>query len=326
MTADDELERLLARHLAYQPANEPLRLVLDRLQRLLLPVGRSGGRAVAGEEVVQMLTVLGLDEAALDEAMRSLALVRRHGIELQDLLPIMQAYARGIGPITDAETTLLRALLQERPEDRRLDELDRLLTDLLPLVTRAFEVVHAALLGATLRDELVPELSEDLAPAPLCVALVALCGSTRHLRDAGEAEVQHLVDGLFAAGQGCARERQVRVWKYVGDGIFLVSRDVGEMVDACFAALDRIEATLPLPARAGVAAGPLVRRSGDYFGLSVNVSQLLTKVARPGEVLTTAETAAGLPAEARGRPRRQRVHGWDERLEVVALRRSSSAS
>lgn len=320
MDPDDELERMIARHLAYQPTIEPLRMVRDRLQRLLSPIGGSGGPGEVGEDTIQMLAALGLDGAALGEATQSLARARELGIDVRDLLPIMQAYVRGIGRIADAEATLLRTLLREQPEDERFAYLDQLFTDLLPLVPRAFEVAHASLLGATLHEELTPELFEEDGSPILCAALIDLCGSTRYLRDTGDAEVQQLVDALFETGQACTLNHHVRVWKYVGDGMFLVARDVEEMVRACFAALEQIEATLPLPARAGIAAGPLLRRSGDYFGFGVNVSQLLTKVARPGEVLATAETAAQLPAERRGRARRHRIRGWDERLDVVPLR------
>jgi adenylate cyclase len=114
----------------------------------------------------------------------------------------------------------------------------------------------------------------------------------------------------------------VRVVKYVGDGMFLVGRDPIEVAEACFAALDQIDATLPLPARAGVAYGPLLRRAGDYFGLPVNLSQLLTKVGRPGTVLATREAAADFPPKLRGRRRQVRIPGRDERLDVFTLRRA----
>jgi class 3 adenylate cyclase len=131
---------------------------------------------------------------------------------------------------------------------------------------------------------------------------------------------------LFEAGQVCVQGRPVRVVKYVGDGVFLVSRDATDVALASFDALDQIAARLPLPARGGVARGPLLRRSGDYFGLVVNLAQLLTKVARQRTVVTTRDAAEHLPRELRGRARRVRVRGWKEQLEVVALRRPDEPS
>jgi adenylate cyclase len=154
------------------------------------------------------------------------------------------------------------------------------------------------------------------------VALVDLCGSTTFLAKADAASTEQLVDALFEAGQSSVVDRQVRVLKYVGDGIYLIGRDPVEVAEATFAALDRIAATLPFAARAGLAYGPVLRRAGDYFGLPVNLAQYLTKMARPGAVLATSEAAQEFPRERRGRRRAVPLGGGDERLHVVPLRRT----
>jgi class 3 adenylate cyclase len=45
------------------------------------------------------------------------------------------------------------------------------------------------------------------------------------------------------------------------------------------------------PARAGVHAGPVVSRDGDYFGQTVNLASRIADYARPREVLVSADVA-----------------------------------
>jgi adenylate cyclase len=297
----------------------------DRLRRVMSLLGRGPESDQATEEVRALLSLVGVEEEIRRDLASSMDEAVALGIDFREALPIVQAYSRATARIVDAEAALTRQLLRERPEGERAAYLDRLLATLLPLGLRGFEVLHAALFHATLLDELAPEQLEGQDATPLCVALVDLCGSTPYLASADPEEAEQLVDALFEAGQKCVLDRPVRVVKYVGDGIFLCGREPQDVAAASFAALDHIDATLPLPARAGVAHGPLLRRSGDYFGLAVNLAQLLTKVARPGTVIATDQAAAECPAEMQGRRRRVRIRGWDERLDVVALRRPDSA-
>jgi class 3 adenylate cyclase len=67
---------------------------------------------------------------------------------------------------------------------------------------------------------------------------------------------------------------------------------------ACWIAVEvcrSAERDLALPsARGAVGYGQVTPREGDYFGPLVNLVARLTKVARPGTVVTTAEAAASL--------------------------------
>ena len=128
-----------------------------------------------------------------------------------------------------------------------------------------------------------------------------------------------MVDALFEAGQAATLGRAVRAIKYVGDGFFLAGADPSAVALAAFEALDHIDRSLPLSARAGLAHGPLLRRAGDYFGLPVNLAQLLTKAASPGTVLATEPAADGVPAAMRGAERRLELRGIDGPLTVVEV-------
>ncbi len=48
--------------------------------------------------------------------------------------------------------------------------------------------------------------------------------------------------------------------------------------------------------RAGICAGPVVKRRGDVFGSTVNTAARLAAVAKPGQIVGNAEAAAALRA------------------------------
>ncbi|HEY3021057.1 MAG TPA: adenylate/guanylate cyclase domain-containing protein, partial [Solirubrobacteraceae bacterium] len=229
------------------------------------------------------------------------------------------AYIRAVGRIVEAEAESAREILRGLSPEDRAEHLDRLLATMLPAASRAFELLHTALLRPALVEALSPERLSEPLTAPVAIALVDLTGSTRHLASNPASAAEGMVDALFEAGQAATLDHPVRAIKYVGDGVFLAGADPGAVALAAFDALEHIERSLPLPARAGLAYGPLLRRAGDYFGLPVNLAQLLTKAASPGSLLATDSAAEGLPPELLGRRRRVRVRGVQRRLKVVTL-------
>jgi adenylate cyclase len=254
-----------------------------------------------------------------------LGLARSAGIDPGLAPPVTQAYVRAVGRIVEAEAEAAREVIRGAPAEERAERVDHLLAAALPNARRAFEALHATLLRAALAEALSPGRLRDSNVAPGAIALVDLSGSTHHLATHPASTAEEMVDALFEAGQAATLERPVSAVKYVGDGFFLAGGDPRDVALAAFDALDHIDRTLPLGVRAGLAYGPLLRRAGDYFGLPVNLAQLLTKAAAPGTVLATEAAAGGLPEAMRGERRSLRVRGIDEPLEVVSVVRSRSA-
>src|SRR4051812_15354825 len=276
------------------------------------------------DEILARHLASGGDEEVEHELDGLLERARAAGIDADLAPPVTQAYVRAVGRIVEAESEAARQTIRSAPPAERAEQLDRLLTAALPGATRAFAVLHTALLRRALTEALSDErLSEPLV-APVAVALVDISGSTRHLASSSRTATADMVDALFDAGQAATLERPVRAAKYVGDGFFLTGGDPGAVAAATFEALDHIHRSLPLSARAGLAYGPLLRRAGDYFGLPVNLAQLLTKAAAPGIVLATEPAATGLPAAMRGQRRELDVRGIDGPLTVFAVVRSAS--
>jgi class 3 adenylate cyclase len=285
------------------------------------------GRSAPGhdEEVMALLRLIGggsEDLARLErELTAALGEARRLGVPANSLPALAQAYFRAVTRIVDAEAETVRAFLADLPEDGRAQRLDHLLAAALPVTSATFDLLHAALLRDALAEALTPESLAEAATAPSGIALVDLVGSTTYLETATTEETAALVDTLFEAGQLATADRMVRPVKYVGDGVFLAGRDAHQVALAALAALDHLAGASPIPARAGVAYGPALRRAGDYFGMPMNLAQLLTKAAAPGTLLATEEAAAELPPEMVTRRRTARV-GRTRRVRVCEIERA----
>ncbi len=122
----------------------------------------------------------------------------------------------------------------------------------------------------------------------MAVCFADLVGFTR-LGSEVAADQLGSVAGRLAELAGEVAESPVRLVKTIGDAAMFVSSDVPALVSAALALCDAIEKA-ELPAvRAGIAYGPALQRSGDYYGHAVNLASRVTGVARAGSVLCTAE-------------------------------------
>lgn len=239
---------------------------------------------------------------------------------------VFQAYVRAIGRIAAAEAGVAREVMERTAVEDRARVLADTIQRLLPLSSRGFDVVHRVLLLDAVADELTGMEEPDAEADTMAIAMIDLVGSTDYLRGSTPAQLERLVDALFEAGQAATAHRHSHVLKYVGDGLFITGRDVGELAETALDVIDRLERELPLRARGGLAWGPVVQRAGDLFGLPINVAHIATKSAQPGMLLATAEAAARLPAAARGRYRTvELAHPALGATRVATVRRPSAA-
>jgi adenylate cyclase len=286
------------------------------------PAARDGGRE---EEVATLLRVVGLhpesDGAAERATAEAIEAAREAGVELETLVALAQAYSRGLGRVVAAESDYVRRLLKAHGAARRADYLDELLSTSLPRAHDLFVTLHQAMLRDALEDTLTDESLGEPEVTLRAVALVDVCDSTGYFADAGLGQTEQLVDALFEAGRSAAARRAVWVVKYVGDGVFLLGRRPRDVADAALHAIASLEAELPLGARAGLAAGPVVRRAGDYFGMAVNLAQRLAAAAQPGQLLATEPAAADLAGERVSARKQLEVRGVEEPVAVAVIDR-----
>ncbi|HYH59467.1 MAG TPA: adenylate cyclase regulatory domain-containing protein [Thermoleophilaceae bacterium] len=120
------------------------------------------------------------------------------------------------------------------------------------------------------------------------VCFADLVGFTRLGERVPPAELSHAGRRLTEVAVEAARP-PVRLVKMVGDGALLVSPEPEPLVEAGLELCRLAEShddELP-PLRVGLADGPAIPQSGDWFGAPVNLASRVTEVARPGSVLVT---------------------------------------
>jgi adenylate cyclase len=122
----------------------------------------------------------------------------------------------------------------------------------------------------------------------------------------------------------------VRLVKTIGDAVMLVSAEaeplVAQSLDLVAAAAAEGDQFPVL--RAGIATGPTLPQSGDYYGRSVNLASRVTGIARPGSVLvdTATREAAGEAGLTYSFAGERRLKGIDARQKLFRVRREGDRS
>jgi adenylate cyclase len=112
--------------------------------------------------------------------------------------------------------------------------------------------------------------------------------------------------------------------KTIGDAAMLVSTEAASMTDA---ALRLVEASEEegeeFPSlRAGIARGPALVQTGDYYGRPVNLASRITGIAKPGSVLVDpAAKRAALDAFEYSFAGERRLKGFESRCKLYRVRR-----
>ena len=113
----------------------------------------------------------------------------------------------------------------------------------------------------------------------------------------------------------------------IGDAAMMVSSEPEPMLDAAVGLVDAAEAKgdeFPF-LRAGIAFGPAIAQSGDYYGSSVNKASRITGIARPGSVVVDEPTmeavGEGYDYSFAGE---RRLKGFDSRFKLFRARRAGA--
>ncbi len=134
-------------------------------------------------------------------------------------------------------------------------------------------------------------------PHPPAILFVDLTGYTRLTEAAGDDLAARSAAHLGRAADAAARANSGEVVKLLGDGAMLHFDSARSAVVAALAVAMSLRADGLPDAHAGINAGRVIARDGDYFGHTVNVAARVAGRASPGEVLATADVVAAVGEE-----------------------------
>jgi adenylate cyclase len=250
------------------------------------------------------------------------------GLPEDGLLGVARTIGMGTARIAEANRELIvRTLI--RPGDTERDVARRFVAAadyMLPLVGPTVVYALQAHLLEQIRRDVIG--ATDLASGEvggtvdLTVCFADLVEFTR-LGEEIDAEELGMVAGRLEEMATAVAEPPVRLVKTIGDEVMLVSTEPEPMVAAALELIDAAEAEgQQFPwLRAGIASGPTLPQSGDYYGRAVNLASRLTNVARPGSVVLDEATkeAAGEGFEYSYIGER-RLKGLDYRVKLYRAR------
>ncbi|MCU0257603.1 MAG: adenylate/guanylate cyclase domain-containing protein [Solirubrobacteraceae bacterium] len=301
--AEGRLAALPAEHVLGGPIRHSAR---DGATRNGLPV-----EFVLGVRRANGIPVADPDAIELSDADIELGEATRVAVERGITPEQVEVTARVIGHALRQLAAQLGSLVAERAADPALDELQ--LAHRLAREVRAFQplvddVVRGALrvhFREAIRDA-GPGLDPTAAAAPgppgareVTVAFADLVGFTRMGEELPPGELEQVAQRLAQLAAEAA-DPPVRFVKTIGDAVMLVSPDAAPLVKAAVRLVALADAEGPeFPLiRVGVAAGPAVTRSGDWYGRPVNLASRLTGLARAHSVLVSGDVREAIGDEA----------------------------
>jgi adenylate cyclase len=122
-----------------------------------------------------------------------------------------------------------------------------------------------------------------------------LVGYTRLTEERGDQAAAELAGRLAVLVDRSSRERGGVPVKWLGDGVMAHFRDPAGAVLAALEMVEQFPAAGLPPAHVGVAAGPVVVQSGDYFGRTVNLAARIAAYAGAGRVLVSERVVERVP-------------------------------
>ena len=231
------------------------------------------------------------------EMLQHMAAVLRSGYPFAAFLQLTRVYGQALEQIADAEVRLFHLYVHEPLMRDGIDgievaeEVDGLVTQLLPLAPPLMDLVHRRFLRHFVEQDVISHMEADtsallgeLGHLRVAIAFADLAGYTQLTEQRGDEEAATVVE-RFVANVTHTLPDEARIVKTVGDEVMVVSTDPAALVDWALGFQTMIP-DRPQP-RIGIHAGDVVYRDGDYFGGEVNRASRVAARTAAGEVLVT---------------------------------------
>ncbi len=266
------------------------------------------------------------------EAARNMKAFRDAGLPEDGMLQVARTIGMGTARIAAANRELVvRTLMQPGDTERDLAERFAAAAEhMMPLVGPTLVyALQAHMLEQIRRDVIgIADLAsgEIRGAVDVSVCFADLVEFTRLGEEIAPEELG-MVAGRFEEMAAAVAEPPVRLVKMIGDAAMLVSTDAEATLGAALRLIEAAEGEgeeFPF-LRAGLAYGPTLAQSGDYYGRSVNLASRITAMARPGSVLVDAATKeaadGGFSYSFAGE---RRLKGIDSGVKLYRARRDGS--
>jgi adenylate cyclase len=271
-----------------------------------------------------------LTEADLEAAHRVKAFLDA-GLPEDGVLQLARTIGMGTARIAEANRELtVRTLMQPGDTERDLAlRFSAAAAHLLPLFEPTLLYAQRAHLLEQIRRDVIG--AADLASGELgattevSVCFADLVGFTKLGEEIAPEELG-LVAGRLEEMAAAVAEPPVRLVKTIGDAAMLVSTDAEAMTDATLRLVEASEQEgEEFPSlRAGLARGPALVQSGDYYGRSVNLASRITGIAKPGSVLVDRAAKEAAPdAFDYSFAGERRLKGFESRTRLYRVRRNN---
>lgn len=269
-----------------------------------------------------------LHEADLEAARRVKAFLDA-GLPEDGILQVARTIGMATARIAEANRELtVRTLMQPGDTERDLAlRFAAAAEHMLPIFEPTLLYAARAHLLEQIRRDVIG--TADLASGELgattevSICFADLVGFTK-LGEEIDPEQLGMVAGRLEELASAVAEPPVRLVKTIGDAAMLVSAEAEEMTDAALRLVDAAEEeSEEFPRlRAGIARGPVVVQTGDYYGRPVNLASRITTIAKPGSVLADGATKQAAPeAFEYSFAGERRLKGFDARQKLYRVRR-----
>lgn len=245
------------------------------------------------------------------ELLALVARAREAGLDEEGLARILRVFGISVRQIVDAQRQIFREHIEEQllaeglTFKEMLETAARSRLDLQRLGYRTVYLLLRRFLEQAVIENLVERFEQILEEHGIerasdertrVIVFIDLTGYTASTEEAGDRQAAEQGGRLVEIAQDRCVRHGGRVVKSLGDGVMLRFRDVESAVLAALEIVEASDEADLYPARAGVAAGPVIERDGDYFGRTVNLASRLVDVAGPGEVVLAGEATARMEA------------------------------
>jgi len=180
-----------------------------------------------------------------------------------------------------------RDLIAEADQNAFASTLVLVLGDMLPTVFRHH------MWTSVRRQRVAQHGIADPEVVRMAVGFVDLVGFTSFARFASPAELIATIEDFERRAFETAHRLGGRIVKSIGDEVMIAASDARTVSAIARELIDTTGDDPSVAPRAGVSAGDVLFRLGDYYGPVVNLASRLTAEAVPGEVLTDQSTDVG---------------------------------